>query len=84
MGRIDDILNGYKNYFIGGDPVMEAVAVKRAAICAACPLAEKGLHAALLPDRRIRDIQGLYCGECGCPLSAKVRSQGTKCPKNKW
>ena len=27
---------------------------------------------------------GKKCGECGCPLSAKVRSLKSKCPLNKW
>jgi hypothetical protein len=24
------------------------------------------------------------CGECGCPLFAKTRSETSKCPLNKW
>jgi hypothetical protein len=28
-------------------------------------------------------VQGAYCNACGCPLSAKVRSNDI-CPEHKW
>ncbi|CAL2085106.1 hypothetical protein [Tenacibaculum sp. 190524A02b] len=84
MSVVLEILNGYKNYFIGGDSVINEEAEKRASICSNCPLSKKGLHAALLPDMSIDKIEGLYCTDCGCPLSAKVRSKTTDCPKGKW
>lgn len=80
---ISEILNGWKNYFVM-DPVVEEVAKKRAEICSSCPSAKHGLHAALLKDGTLKDIVGKYCGECGCPLSTKVRSETSKCPKGKW
>lgn len=80
---IGEILNGYANYFIS-DSTAERTAKERAAVCAACPFVKRGFHAALLPDMRLGEIQGLYCGDCKCPLSAKVRSKNTKCPQGKW
>ncbi|XKX06262.1 hypothetical protein R8G61_02790 [Tenacibaculum maritimum] len=84
MSIVLEILGGYKNYFIGGDKVIQDKAKERASICATCPFAKKGLHAAILPDMSIDQIEGMYCGDCGCPLSAKVRSKTTTCPKGKW
>ncbi len=83
MSFLGEILNGYSNYFKGSEDNTE-LAKERATICAECPLAKKGLHAAILPDASIGEIQGLYCGDCGCPLSPKVRSEQSKCPQGKW
>ncbi len=81
---IEEILNGYKNYFIK-DEVIEDLALKRAKICSKCKHKKKGLHAAILPDVTLGELQGYYCTACaGCPLSVKVRSKNHKCPKNKW
>jgi hypothetical protein len=84
MNKVDEILTGYKNYFIGSDKATVELATKRASICGDCPFAKKGLHAALLPDLLFGEIQGHYCGDCGCPLSPKVRSKSTTCPKGFW
>ncbi|MGV3695505.1 hypothetical protein [Flavobacterium sp.] len=85
---IEDILNGWKNYFVGQDKASEEVAKHRAKICSECPAATKGLHTAVLPDFQIKEIQGMYCskekGGCGCPLSPAVRSKNYKCPMSKW
>ena len=35
-------------------------------------------------DNRTKDIQGMKCGDCGCNLSAKVRSERDNCPRGKW
>jgi hypothetical protein len=75
------IPNGWKN-FIDKTEVIEAVAQKRATICAACPYAKNGKLLAFIKDE-LREIQGAYCSVCSCPLSAKVRSKDI-CPKNKW
>ena len=79
-----EILSGYTNYFIGGTPTEEGEAKKRAKICSTCPLAKKGIHSAFMPDRSIKEIQGLFCSGCGCPLSPKVRSLESECPEKKW
>jgi len=81
---IKDVLNGWKNYLIE-DPVIEEEAKRRAAICSGCEFAKKGIHSAVMPDYKIREIEGYYCDAClKCPLSSKVRSKDHHCPKNKW
>ena len=63
---------------------VEALATRRAEICAECPSAvESGLYTAVV-DKRTTKIQGMKCAECGCNLSAKVRSTGDYCPLGKW
>lgn len=63
---------------------VEALAKRRAEICAECPSAvESGLYTAVI-DKRTTKIQGMKCNECGCNLSAKVRSTNDYCPLGKW
>lgn len=84
MGKVSDIIDGWKNYFQGSDSVNLETAKERAGICTECPAIKKGLHAAILPDKQISKIKGFYCGDCGCPLSTAVRSSGYECPRKKW
>lgn len=81
--RLMAIISGFKNY-VFPDKNIEEIAHKRAAICAACPLAVTTMMKQLLPDDSIKEIEGLKCSECGCILSAKVRQAYESCPKNKW
>ena len=80
---IKDILNGWKNYLVD-DPVIEKVAKERATICSGCEEAKEGKFTAVLKDYKLHEIEGRYCGECKCPLSAKVRSENESCPLDKW
>ncbi len=82
--KVTEIINGYKNYFIGCDENSQKIAEHRAKICVNCPAIKKGLHSAILPDYSISIIKGYYCSECGCPISPKIRSKTSVCPKNKW
>jgi len=75
------ILTGWKN-FIDKSEVVEQVAKDRAAICSACPHAKQGKILAFIKDT-LKEVEGAYCDQCGCPLSAKVRSSDI-CPKQKW
>lgn len=84
MSKVEDIINGWENYFQGSDAETLQEAKRRAEICAVCPHLKKGLHSALLPDMQIKEIQGHYCGVCKCPSSTMVRSKYYKCPKGKW
>lgn len=85
---VEDIINGWTNYFVGNDKVVLSVAKERAKICSECPIATHGMHTAILPDFSIKEIKGMYCskekGGCGCPLSPAVRSKNYKCPIGKW
>jgi hypothetical protein len=83
MRKVADILSGYKGYFIM-DLEVEEVAKERAGFCAECEHAKEGLHSVIVPDMRIKEISGHYCGLCYCPLPAIVRSKGYKCKAGKW
>lgn len=78
---IKNILTGWKN-FLDKSEVTEAIAKERATVCAACPLARQGKLLAFVKDT-LKEVEGAYCKACGCPLSAKVRSNDI-CPNNKW
>jgi hypothetical protein len=81
-----DILDGWTNMYINNSAT-EEIAAKRAKICAECPHAQyvssQGVQA-LIVEGRLKYIKSLKCGECGCPLSAKVRSLDSYCPIGKW
>jgi len=81
MWRISKIANGWKNYLSGTTTEEER---RRAAICKACPHAIMGTWEKLLPDFELKEVQGLKCNICKCPLAAKIRSTNEKCPLNKW
>lgn len=78
---ITEILSGWAN-FISKCEVVETEAERRATICSVCPHAKQGKLLAFIKDS-LQEVQGAYCEECGCPLSAKVRSKDI-CPKYKW
>ena len=54
----------------------------RASICEVCPSAKYKKHLDFVDDE-LKEIQGLVCLECSCPIIAKVRSTD-KCPLGKW
>ena len=78
---IKQILSGWKKFIIKCE-VTESLAKQRAQICSACPNARKGKILAFVKDS-LTEIEGAYCQKCGCPLSAKVRSNDI-CPIQKW
>jgi hypothetical protein len=82
--KMQHIVDGWTNLIIE-DPVAEEIALSRASICAGCPFAEMstGLHTVVV-DNKTKQIRGMKCGKCGCPLSAKVRSLNDHCPEGKW
>ncbi|MFL9845461.1 hypothetical protein [Flavobacterium rhizosphaerae] len=79
--KISAILSGWKNYMAKSE-VTETVARQRAALCAACPHSRNGKILAFIKDT-LKNVEGAYCNLCGCPLSAKIRSNDI-CPDNKW
>ena len=78
-----NIVSGFANLAFPDDQV-EALAMKRARICSECPSAEKTGVYSVVVDNRTKQIQGMKCVDCGCNLSAKVRSVGDSCPQGKW
>jgi hypothetical protein len=81
--RLKAIVSGFKNYAFLNKEV-EELAIKRAMVCAVCPLAVETMLKQILPDDSIKTIEGLKCSDCGCILSAKVRQRIESCPQNKW
>jgi hypothetical protein len=82
---LENIIAGWSN-LIFGNPAVEEMAIKRAKICAECPSAQfsGGIYYLTTIDQKTKQVRGLSCGECGCALSAKVRSVGDTCPLGKW
>ncbi len=83
MKKLKNIVNGWKSYIIN-DSVTIDIAKKRASICADCDKPVKGGFEILMPDFSIKEIQGLKCSVCGCPLSTATRSENYNCPLKKW
>jgi len=83
MGSLKDIFNGWKAYLVN-DPIALELAKKRADICSSCDLPVQGTFEVILPDFEIKEIQGLKCSICNCPLSTATRSKDYKCPIGKW
>lgn len=79
--RLSSLLQGWKN-FISRPEVSETTAKMRALICEQCPKAKRGKLLTFIKDS-LEEIEGHYCAACGCPLSAKLRSD-TTCPEGKW
>ena len=79
---VQNIINGWSNYIFPNKEI-EALAFKRAEICAGCPENKHGDILVRLNDK-IESIKGNYCALCTCPLSAKVRSENEKCDNEKW
>ena len=45
--------------------------IRRAEICAGCPLKEKKIYAQILKSK-MEEINGYVCTECGCPIATKI------------
>lgn len=78
-----NIVSGFGNLAFPNEQA-ESMALKRAAICSVCPAAQKSGVYSIIKDERTKQIQGMKCVDCGCNLSAKVRSEKDFCPRGKW
>ena len=81
MGQISSITEGWGNYFKGNTTALEK---ERAKVCEQCKEAKVGTYEKFMPDNLLKEIQGLKCGICKCPLSTKLRSKQENCPLGKW
>ena len=82
MGKLQNIIDGWK-YYAFEDKAIEEMALKRAKICGKCEHAVKGVVAQFIDDD-IKDIKGMVCNLCTCPLSGLTRSPNEKCKADKW
>ena len=81
---LKSIVDGWTNLAFP-NPRVESIATTRAGICAECPSAAfSGGYYMVAVDSKLKKIRGLKCNECGCALSAKVRSLDDRCPLGKW
>ncbi len=53
--------------------------IRRSEICKECPSAKYNFMLDFIDDKLV-ESKGMLCSECGCPLSAKIRSTD-KCIK---
>ena len=82
MGQINNIIEGWDLYIRGEVPEFT---LARKEICIKCPFAVMGTYEKWMPEKKeLKEIQGLKCGKCKCPLSTKLRSENEKCPINNW
>lgn len=81
---LSNIIDGWYNLLIPNQ-TSEELALQRAKICAHCPEAvmDTAVHT-IVVDNKTKNVRGLKCGVCHCPLSAKVRSSQDRCPLGKW
>lgn len=76
-------MNGWKNYIFDDDDVFQ-LALGRAEDCAKCIYARNKAYQILTEKKELKDIEGMVCSKCSCPLSTKLRSKTETCPLNKW
>ena len=82
LNTLHNILQGWKGY-VWETKEIEAMAKDRAIECSRCEYAVKGFVAELFEDG-IKDIEGLKCDLCDCPLSGLLRSEDSQCKLGKW
>lgn len=81
--KLSNILSGWANYAWSSEAV-EAVAKKRADACAGCNKAIMKWYSAPLPDGNLKEVEGMVCAICDCPLSAMLRSKNETCRLKRW
>ena len=57
--------------------------LRRAKICAECPLKEKRFYADFV-NAEIKDVEGFVCSLCACPISTKVFATEPKNICTEW
>lgn len=80
MTKLTSIISGWSSLATGSK---KELAVKRAEVCADCDYSVKSKIVNVINDEVV-ELRGLVCDKCGCPLSAKVRSESEQCPLGKW
>ena len=81
MAQIYNIIEGWGLYLKGEVPKFTEY---RKEICKKCPFAVMGTYEKWMPEKELKEIQGLKCEKCECPLSTILRSKNKKCPINNW
>jgi|TARA_R110000868_G_scaffold74337_2_gene214922 hypothetical protein len=93
MGILKEILDGHVNELRSmtgtQDEVKEKIFLKRGEICSSCPLKQGNIcNSNKFINPETLDVSNTaksgYARGCGCRLSAKQRSPGSKCPAGFW
>lgn len=84
MINLRNIIQGWWNLTFP-DPKIEVVAKKRLEICKTCIYnsANQQKYGLMKWMQNIR-LLIKRCNKCGCPLEAKTRAMGERCPYSKW
>lgn len=80
--KMQKIVDGFKNT-IFETPEVEKLASERAVHCSECKHAIEGRFE-VIEEKRIKELKGMICDLCLCPLTTKLRSTEEECPKKKW
>lgn len=81
MSKLTSIISGWSKYIIGKMP---KYARNRADKCAECDFAVKSAFEIILKDKELKEVEGLSCDKCNCPIVTKIRSKEESCPIGKW
>jgi len=73
LDKLKYILEGWTNYTFKSETV-ELLAKDKATICATCENARISIWDDVLPDATLKEVEGMVCGICNCPLSTLLRS----------
>lgn len=86
LDKFRKIAEGWTSFVFGSKNIKELATV-RAKICSTCPHA-KEMVVPITGMDSIKEARGIFCGKCGCPISAKVRVVMEECPlpegEKKW
>ena len=82
LSKLQSILTGWRGY-LWETPEIKFIAECRAVSCAKCEHAVSGLIVQFMEDD-VKEIEGMKCNLCDCPLSTLLRSPKEKCKANKW
>lgn len=81
MVQIFNFIEGWAKYLVGFTSELSRERLKK---CVDCEHAIEATYEDWLPDSGLKEVKGLVCNKCHCPLSAKLRANDEKCPLNKW
>jgi len=77
--QISNIIKGWLNVFKN---ITTEEHKRRANICKNCDSSIYSSYLDFINDE-LKEVKGMKCKECGCPLIAKIRSD-SNCPLKKW
>lgn len=74
LKNLEQIKKGWWFYFFKNEKIEEE-AKRKAVICQGCDSAVMSVWDEVLPDTTLKEVKGMMCSECSCPLSTLLRSK---------